>query len=229
MRNTIQNGLQDVSVSRLKSKIDWGLQVPTDPSHTIYVWLDALTNYLSCCSYPDQTIMRRSWPADYHIVGKDILKFHAIYWPAFLIAADLPLPKKIVAHGHWTVDGVKMSKSLGNVVDPVSTIETYGLNCVRYFLLREGHIGHDSNFSTTFLQERCNSELADTFGNLLSRSTGQQFIPAGSVRLPVEFEAVDKELLDQLKQLPQQVESFFQEPNVRTCYTIESRKYISSG
>src|SRR4051794_26950108 len=103
--------------------------------HCVYVWLDALTNYLTCAGYPGE--IAGSWPADYHIVGKDIVKFHAIYWPAFLMAAGLPLPKKIVAHAHWTVDNVKMSKSLGNVVDPHQLMETYGADVVRYFLLRE--------------------------------------------------------------------------------------------
>lgn len=160
--------------------------------------------------------MNQSWPADYHIVGKDILKFHAIYWPAFLMAVDLPLPKRIVAHGHWTVDGIKMSKSLGNVVDPVASIETYGIDRVRYFLLREGHIGHDSNFSTAFLEERCDAELADTFGNLLTRSTGKQFVPKGRVPSPpTAIDAVDQELVRKLDTLPHLVRSSFEQPNVR--------------
>ena len=176
VKQMVQDGLNDLSISRLHHKIPWGIPVPTDPSHTIYVWLDALANYRTTCSHPSN-VGQEVWPPDYQIIGKDILKFHAIYWPAFLMAANLPLPQRIVAHGHWTVDGVKMSKSLGNVVDPVEALNKYRVDPVRYFLLREGQLGYDSNFSFALLEERCNAELSDTLGNL------------GKSRITVAFEA----------------------------------------
>ncbi len=134
--------LADLSISRLKSRVSWGIPVPTDPDHVIYVWLDALTNYLTVTGYPwKSNEMPPSWPAAWHVIGQDIIKFHAIYWPAFLMAADLPLPQRILSHGHWLVKNQKMSKSSGNGMDPYTLLDKYGIDAIRYFLLRDGGIG----------------------------------------------------------------------------------------
>lgn len=135
--------LADLSVSRLRTKLQWGISVPGDEQHVIYVWLDALVNYLTVSGYPSQT---KGWPASMHIIGKDILKFHCIYWPAFLMAAELPLPQKILSHGHWLISNQKMSKSSGNGVDPYELIEKFGVDPIRYFLVRDGGVGIDPGF-----------------------------------------------------------------------------------
>ena len=146
--------------------------MPGNDRHIIYVWFDALTNYITALGYPDETgNYGRYWPVDVHLIGKDILRFHAVYWPTFLMAAGLPLPKKVFAHGWWTVEGQKMSKSLQNVVEPNMLIDKYGVDAVRYFLLREVPFGLDGDFSHTALIHRINSDLANDLGNLLSRST----------------------------------------------------------
>ncbi|MBS0185742.1 MAG: methionine--tRNA ligase [Proteobacteria bacterium] len=163
----VKSGLTDLSVSR--TSFSWGIQVPHDPKHVIYVWLDALTNYLTALGYPEETEdFKKFWPA-LHVVGKDILRFHTVYWPAFLMAADLPLPKRIYAHGFWTNEGQKMSKSLKNTIDPIALIETYGLDPVRYFLIREIPFGQDGNFSKAHLIARMNEDLANDLGNLSQR------------------------------------------------------------
>lgn len=164
----VKQGLKDLSVSRRRDRVSWGIPVPFDDNHTIYVWFDALTNYLTAVGYPDN--LNEFWPADLHIVGKDILRFHAIYWPAFLMSANLETPKKVFAHGWWTVEGHKMSKSLGNVVDPFKVAEEFGADQLRYFLLREVPFGLDGDFSRTALVNRINSDLANDIGNLISRS-----------------------------------------------------------
>jgi methionyl-tRNA synthetase len=165
----VKSGLKDLSISRTSFK--WGIPVPGDEKHVIYVWLDALTNYISALGYPNETPDFASfWPADLHIVGKDILRFHAVYWPAFLMAANLPLPKKIVAHGWWTIEGQKISKSIGNVIDPVKLVEEFGLDQTKYFLMREVHFGNDGNYSRSSMINRINSELANNIGNLAQRT-----------------------------------------------------------
>lgn len=166
----VSSGLQDLSVSRTSFK--WGIGVPGNDKHIIYVWLDALTNYLSAVGYPDQNLAsyQNFWPANLHVVGKDILRFHAVYWPAFLMAAKLPLPKQIMAHGWWTNDGQKISKSLGNVINPLDLVEQFGCDNVRYFLMREVIIGNDGNYSQPLLINRVNSELANNIGNLAQRT-----------------------------------------------------------
>lgn len=161
----VKEGLRDLSISR--TSFSWGIPVPDDPGHIIYVWFDALTNYLTADGYPDDT---RFWPADVHLIGKDILRFHTIYWPCFLLSAGLQLPKKVFAHGWWTVEGQKMSKSLGNVVDPNEMIDKYGIDGFRYFLLREVPFGLDGDFSIKTLVGRINGDLANDLGNLLSRT-----------------------------------------------------------
>lgn len=163
----VKSGLNDLSISR--TSFDWGIKVPGNDKHIIYVWLDALVNYISVLGLEGEDY-KNFWPANAHIVGKDILRFHAVYWPAFLMAAELPLPGKIVAHGWWTKDGEKISKSLGNVIIPSELIEEFGLDYVRYFLLREVVFGNDADYNKKALINRVNSELANKIGNLLQRS-----------------------------------------------------------
>lgn len=168
----VKSGLHDLSISR--SSFDWGIPLPetvdnqTHHHHVMYVWIDALTNYLTAVGYPDNLDTERFTQA-LHVVGKDILRFHAIFWPAFLMAADLPLPKQIYAHGWWTVEGEKMSKSLGNTVDPIKLTDDYGLDAVRNFVLREMPFGQDGNFSHESFLNRTNAELANAYGNLVQR------------------------------------------------------------
>ena len=165
----VSSGLRDLSISR--TSFNWGITVPDDKKHIMYVWLDALTNYITATGFPDeqQNLYRTFWPASLHMVGKDILRFHAVYWPAFLLAADLEPPKRVFAHGWWTNEGQKISKSLGNVIDPLQLIETYGLDQVRYFLMREVPFGNDGDFSKSGMVNRINSDLANDLGNLCQR------------------------------------------------------------
>ena len=165
----VKGGLQDLSVSR--TTFDWGVKVPGNEKHVMYVWLDALTNYITAAGYPDTQAPDyvKFWPADLHMVGKDILRFHAVYWPAFLLAAGLEPPRRVFAHGWWTNEGHKISKSVGNVIDPVALVERYGLDQVRYFLLREVPFGNDGDFSHRAIVQRMNSELANDYGNLAQR------------------------------------------------------------
>ena len=169
VKSFVQSGLRDLSVSR--TSFAWGVKVPESENHIMYVWLDALTNYLSAVGYPDLENKEylNFWPADLHMVGKDILRFHAVYWPAFLMAADLPLPKRIYAHGWWTNEGKKISKSEGNVIDPIEMINSYGLDQIRYFLLREVPFGSDGDFSRNALLSRINGDLSNDLGNLSQR------------------------------------------------------------
>jgi len=162
----VKSGLHDLSISRCSFK--WGIKVPQDEKHIIYVWLDALTNYISALGYPND--ISKFWPADLHVVGKDILRFHAVYWPAFLMAAEMELPKCIMAHGWWTVDGEKISKSVGNVIDPFQLIDEFGLDQVRYYLMREVIFGSDGNYSRNGLINKINSDLSNKIGNLLQRT-----------------------------------------------------------
>jgi len=165
----VRGGLRDLSISR--TSFTWGVPVPGAPGHVMYVWLDALNNYVTACGFPDETAPRwQYWPADAHFVGKDILRFHAVYWPAFLMAAGLPVPKRITSNGWWTVDGEKMSKSLGNVIEPRELVAAFGLDQVRYFLLREKPFGGDGTLSHQAMITRINVELANDLGNLAQRS-----------------------------------------------------------
>ncbi len=165
----VRSGLKDLSVSR--KTFSWGVKVPSDENHVVYVWLDALTNYLSSLKYPDKNneLYKSFWPADLHIIGKDILRFHAIYWPAFLLAAKIELPKRVYGHG-WILSGdEKMSKSKGNILDPLEIINIYGLDPLRYYLLKEVSFGNDGNISEEKLENCINSDLANNFGNLCQR------------------------------------------------------------
>lgn len=165
----VKGGLHDLSVSR--TTFNWGIPVPDAPGHVMYVWLDALNNYITACGFPDATNPRWDfWPADVHFVGKDIIRFHAVYWPAFLMSAGLPVPKRVSSHGWWVVEGEKMSKSLGNVIEPRKLVETYGLDQIRYFLLREKPFGADGSMSHPAIVSRINVELANDLGNLAQRS-----------------------------------------------------------
>jgi methionyl-tRNA synthetase len=168
----VKQGLKDLSVSRKRDRVKWGIPVPFDENHTIYVWFDALTNYLTGVGYPntESEMFKTFWPADLHIVGKDILRFHAVYWPAFLMSAGLEIPKTVFAHGWWTVEGQKMSKTLGNVVNPFEEAKRYGVDELRYFLLREVPFGQDGDFSRKAIINRINSDLANDLGNLVSRT-----------------------------------------------------------
>jgi methionyl-tRNA synthetase len=164
----VKRGLRDLSISR--TTFDWGVPVPGDEKHVMYVWVDALTNYLTATGWPDDHERNRFWPADVHVIGKDITRFHAIYWPAFLMSADLELPKRVFGHGFLFNKGEKMSKSVGNVVDPFELADHYGLDRMRYFFLREVPFGNDGNYSHEAIVSRTNAELANGLGNLAQRS-----------------------------------------------------------
>jgi len=163
----VEGGLHDLSVSR--TTFSWGVPVPGDDKHVVYVWIDALTNYLTGLGFPDKDVSQY-WPADVHLIGKDILRFHAVYWPCMLMAAGIPLPRRVFAHGWWTVEGEKMSKSRGNALAPDDLMARYGVDPLRYFLLREVPYGQDGDFSHDALKQRYNSELANDLGNMLNRS-----------------------------------------------------------
>jgi methionyl-tRNA synthetase len=160
-----------LSISR--KAISWGIKVPSNPEHVIYVWLDALTNYISALNYPDTNdkLFKDFWPASVHLIGKDILRFHAVYWPAFLMAAKIPLPEKVYGHGWILSNDEKMSKSKGNILDPLDIISTYGLDPLRYYLIKEVSFGNDGNISQERLEDCINSDLANNYGNLCQRVT----------------------------------------------------------
>src|SRR6201994_4883142 len=165
----VRGGLRDLSISR--TSFTWGIPVPDAPGHVMYVWLDALNNYVTACGFPDEASPQwRYWPADAHFVGKDILRFHAVYWPAFLMAAGLPVPKRVTSNGWWLADGEKMSKSLGNVLEPRALVAIFGLDQIRYFLLREKPFGADGSISHQAIISRINVDLANDLGNLAQRS-----------------------------------------------------------
>lgn len=197
VKRFVEGGLKDLSVSR--TAFDWGVPVPGNDKHVMYVWIDALTNYLTVAGYPDVEgeDFKKYWPADLHMVGKDILRFHAVYWPAFLMAADLAPPKKVFAHGWWTIEGQKMSKSLGNVIAPADLVEKYGVDGSRYFLLREVPFGNDGDFSHTNAMNRINNDLANGLGNLAQRTLSFIFKNCeAKIPTPAELTADDKALLE---------------------------------
>ena len=211
VKSFVKGGLRDLSVSRASFK--WGIPVPGDPDHVMYVWLDALTNYITASGWPtdsefgDPAKYETLWPADLHMVGKDILRFHAVYWPAFLMAADLPLPKRVYAHGWWTNEGQKISKSLGNVIDPNALTAQYGLDQTRYFLMREVPFGNDGDFSATAMTHRMNGDLANDLGNLCQRVLSMIFKNCDGVMpaLPVKPVEADHTLLSAADGLLDQV------------------------
>jgi methionyl-tRNA synthetase len=170
----VEGGLSDLSISR--TSFDWGVRVPGSDNHVMYVWLDALTNYITGLGYPDDTeLWRRYWPADVHLIGKDVVRFHAVYWPAFLMSAGIALPKQVYGHGFLLSRGEKMSKSVGNVVDPMVLAERFGVDQLRYFLMREVPFGQDGSYSAEAIVNRVNAELANSFGNLAQRTLSMIF------------------------------------------------------
>ena len=199
--NFVKSGLKDLSISR--KAFSWGIKVPNNSEHVIYVWLDALTNYISAINYPnvDDNLFKKFWPASVHLIGKDILRFHAVYWPAFLMAAKIPLPKKVYGHG-WILSGEeKMSKSKGNILDPLDIINTYGLDPLRYYLIKEVSFGNDGNISKDKLEDCINSDLANNFGNLCQRVTAFAEKNCSS-KIPKikEFSAADLLMLNRFKE-----------------------------
>ncbi|MEA3066969.1 MAG: methionyl-tRNA synthetase, partial [Sphingomonadales bacterium] len=190
----VEGGLKDLSVSR--TSFDWGVPVPGSPDHVMYVWVDALTTYMTGVGYPDLGgEFARYWPANVHLIGKDIVRFHAVYWPAFLMSAKLPLPRQVFAHGFLLSRGEKMSKSIGNVVDPMALAERFGVDALRYFLLREVPFGQDGSYSAEAIVNRANAELANSFGNLAQRTLSMIHKNLDGI-LPAAGEAgVDRELL----------------------------------
>lgn len=210
----VKSGLKDLSVSR--TTFTWGVPVPGDPDHIMYVWFDALINYLTAAGYPDVdgAEYRTYWPADLHMVGKDILRFHALYWPAFLMAAKLEPSRRVFAHGWWTNEGQKISKSLGNVIDPHALVATYGLDQVRYFLLREVPFGNDGDFSHRAIVGRINNDLANDFGNLAQRTLSMVAKNcAGAVPAPGAFTEADEGLLSAARALA---------GRLRACYAEQA-------
>jgi methionyl-tRNA synthetase len=197
IKSFVKGGLRDLSISR--TSFSWGVPVPGDEKHVMYVWLDALVNYIAALGYPqtgEGTLYDRFWPADLHLVGKDIVRFHTVYWPAFLMAAGLPQPRRVFAHGWWTSEGQKMSKSLGNVIAPSQLVETYGLDQTRYLLMAEVPFGNDGDFSHGSAVRRVNADLANGIGNLAQRTlTLIQKNCDGTVPAPGEFTSEDKALL----------------------------------
>ena len=194
--NFVEGGLRDLSVSR--TTFDWGVPVPGNTDHVMYVWVDALTNYLTATGWPDGGDRSHFWPADVHIIGKDIVRFHMVYWPAFLMSAGLPLPKRVFGHGFVMNRGIKMSKSIGNVVDPFTMAEAYGVDQMRFFFLREIPFGNDGNYSHEAIVNRINADLANDFGNLAQRSLSMiNKNCEGRVPAPGNFNDADKALLDQ--------------------------------
>ncbi len=196
----VKSGLKDLSVSR--KSFSWGIKVPSNKDHIIYVWLDALTNYISALNYPNKEndLFRNFWPASIHLIGKDILRFHAVYWPAFLLAAKIELPKKVYGHG-WILSGdEKMSKSKGNILDPLEIIEQYGLDPLRYYLIKEVSFGNDGNISQDRLEDCINSDLANNFGNLCQRATAFALNNCqGLIPKDIEFEKEDLLILNDFK------------------------------
>ncbi len=232
--NFVEKGLKDLSVSR--TSFSWGVPVPKNKKHVIYVWLDALTNYISALNFPDikDENYKKFWPADVHIIGKDILRFHAIYWPAFLLAAKLPPPKKVFGHGWILSDEKKMSKSLGNILDPIEIVNNYGIDQLRYYLVKEVSLGNDGSISMDNLKNCINNDLANNYGNLCQRVFS--FIKKNcSNKIPnaKNFTDVDKKLLNQLKNsIPNLIElmnkqSLNEFTKLVVSYSFDANKYFN--
>ena len=209
----VSGGLRDLSISR--TTFDWGVKVPDHPDHVMYVWVDALTNYLTGVGFPDTSSesFRKYWPADLHMIGKDIIRFHTVYWPAFLMSAGIELPRRVFAHGFINVKGEKMSKSVGNVIDPIALVDEFGVDAVRYFLLREVPFGQDGSYSEESIIGRINSDLANELGNLAQRSLSMVNKNLdGVVPQPGEFTDADRELLAHADSLLATVRAHFDVP-----------------
>jgi len=229
----VKGGLHDLSISR--TSFTWGVPVPGDPQHIMYVWFDALINYITAVGYPDQehALFGTFWPADLHMVGKDIVRFHSVYWPAFLAAADLAPPKRVFAHGWWTVEGQKMSKSLGNFIPPRQLVDQYGLDAVRYFMLRELPFGSDGDFSHRAAVNRINADLANDFGNLAQRVLSMiNRNCEAQVPQPGPFSAADEGLLTAARGLLDRLRTEFAEQSfhraLETLWQVvgEANRYV---
>ncbi len=206
----VEGGLSDLSISR--TSFDWGVPVPASDGHVMYVWLDALTNYITGLGYPDQSEdWRRFWPADVHLIGKDVVRFHAVYWPAFLMSAGLELPRQIYGHGFLLSRGEKMSKSIGNVVDPMVLANRFGVDAVRYFLMREVPFGQDGSYSAQAIVNRVNAELANSFGNLAQRTLSMIFKNLDGIIPPPGEQAEDSDLLRQVDQAVAELTARFED------------------
>ncbi|WP_429427900.1 methionine--tRNA ligase [Nocardia sp. GAS34] len=231
----VKAGLKDLSISR--TTFDWGVPVPGDPAHVMYVWVDALTNYLTGAGFPniESASFQRFWPADLHIIGKDISRFHTVYWPAFLLSAGLELPERVFVHGFLYNKGEKMSKSVGNVVDPLALVDTYGLDAVRFFLLREISYGQDGSYSHEAIVGRINSDLANEYGNLVQRSLKMVARDCDStVPTPGEFTADDRELLERANGLLERCRAEFDQQQMHLALDAiwltlgETNRYFSA-
>jgi methionyl-tRNA synthetase len=230
----VRSGLKDLSISR--TTFDWGLPVPGDPKHVMYVWVDALNNYVTGAGFPDENDPRwRNWPADLHIIGKDIVRFHTVYWPAFLMSAGLALPKRVFGHGFLFNRGEKMSKSVGNVIDPFSLAETYGVDQLRYFFLREVPFGQDGNYSHEAIVNRINADLANDLGNLAQRSLSMIARNCGgAVPEPGELTQADRDILWLADGLPAKARAAMEDFALHTALAeiwavvAEANRYFAS-
>ncbi len=234
--NFVKKGLKDLSISR--TSFSWGIQVPKNNKHVIYVWLDALTNYLSALNFPntDDKKFQKFWPANVHIIGKDILRFHAIYWPAFLLAAKLQPPKKVFGHGWILSDDKKMSKSLGNILDPIEIINKYGIDQLRYYLIKEVSLGNDGSISMENLKNCINNDLANNYGNLCQRVFS--FIKkncSNKIPKPTNLSEKDNKLLNQLKNDMPKLINLVNNQNLNefikkvVSYSFEANKYFNDS
>ncbi len=233
LNNFIKPGLQDLCVSR--TSFDWGIKVPFDPKHVVYVWIDALTNYITALGYggEDEELFKKYWPADVHMMGKEIIRFHSIIWPAILMALDLPLPKKVYGHGWLMFNNDKMSKSKGNIVDPFILCERYGVDALRYYMLKEVPFGQDGNFTNEIFLKLHNSDLANDLGNLVSRVTAMvaQYFD-GVIPAPTDCYDIDKELIALAEKMYPTVTAYMDEMRVpealETIFKVIQRanKYI---
>ena len=231
----VSGGLRDLSISR--TSFDWGVKVPDHPDHVMYVWVDALTNYLTGVGYPDtdSELFRRYWPADLHMIGKDIIRFHTVYWPAFLMSAGIELPRRVFAHGFLLNRGEKMSKSVGNVIDPEALVDTFGVDQVRYFLLREVPFGQDGNYTEEGMITRINTDLANELGNLAQRSLSMVAKNLGGVVPdPGELTGADTDLLATADGLLERVRAAFDRQAMHLALEAiwlmlgEANKYFSA-
>ena len=234
--NFVKKGLKDLSISR--TSFNWGISVPNNNKHVIYVWLDALTNYISALNYPDtnEDLFKKFWPASIHIIGKDILRFHAIYWPAFLMAAEIDLPKQIYGHGWILSDEKKMSKSLGNILDPIKVIEEFGIDQLRYYLTKEVSLGNDGSISLENLKNCINNDLANNYGNLCQRVFS--FIEKNcnsKIPRPSDFSAKDHKLTNNLINSFQDLENDINKRNLNSYlkkiinFSFETNKYFNDS